>query len=275
MIGQLSGVYGYDGFDHRSGKFTYSTNPVYRGVIDFMLKLRNGDHIAPDSGSIGDEAARALFAQGKFGMMLNGTWAISGWAKTHPDFKDYTVTHVPFIGTTTPKSYFLTYKNGGSLYYINAQSKNLDAAWKTFKYLYSEPFGEEWVKGGNGDSIFPEANKPEFLDSTPALKTYYSIAPKFVHIGPDPNRKNPEWNKVKITPVNPTFGNVLQGLYTEQILMSALDKTLKEMDDARTKAYEQAVKDAQAAGAKVSLNDYIFPDWEPTKDYDNLKFIKK
>jgi ABC-type glycerol-3-phosphate transport system substrate-binding protein len=29
QIGQLSGVYGYDGIDNRTGKFTYSTNPVY------------------------------------------------------------------------------------------------------------------------------------------------------------------------------------------------------------------------------------------------------
>jgi hypothetical protein len=32
-------------------------------------------------------------------------------------------------------------------------------------------------------------------------------------------------------------------------------------------AREQAIADAVAAGAKVSIEDYIFPDWDPTKDY--------
>ena len=32
-------------------------------------------------------------------------------------------------------------------------------------------------------------------------------------------------------------------------------------------ACEQAIADAQAAGAKVSIDDFIFPDWDPTKDY--------
>jgi hypothetical protein len=44
---------------------------------------------------------------------------------------------------------------------------------------------------------------------------------------------------------------------------------LSALEDRRNKALADGVKQAQAKGAKVSLADYVFKDWDPTKPYVN------
>jgi multiple sugar transport system substrate-binding protein len=42
---------------------------------------------------------------------------------------------------------------------------------------------------------------------------------------------------------------------------------LKSLQDRSDQNLDQAIKAAQAKGAKVSRDDWVFPNWDPTKDY--------
>ena len=48
---------------------------------------------------------------------------------------------------------------------------------------------------------------------------------------------------------------------------AALAQAIRE--DRRNQALANGVKQAQAQGAKVSLADWVFADWDPTKPYQN------
>jgi ABC-type glycerol-3-phosphate transport system substrate-binding protein len=264
-LAQLSGadpIYN-GGLDLRTGKYTYGTNPAYKSSIDLLLKMRDEGLIIPDSASADDESMRVLFAQHKFGMLVSGNWVMTGWQKTNPEFKDFTLTHIPLFGTSEPKSYFYL-KPGGSQFAVNPKAKNLDAAWKWFKWLYSKEAGERWVKSGNGRSIFPDANKPEYATND-AMRQAWSQSPKYSRVGPVPALRNPDVGKVKIKGIKPDENAIIVGLYTGRL--TDISAALKDLDAAKQKALEEALTDAKAAGAKVSIEDYIFADWDPTKDY--------
>jgi multiple sugar transport system substrate-binding protein len=260
-MAQLSG--GEGGMDYRTGKYSLSTIPAYRAVIDLINTLRDEDHVLPDPGSIDDEAIRVLFAQSKFGMYLSGSWIVNSLEKAAPDFTEYTVTQMPLFGATEPTSYFYA-DPGGQTFGISAKSKNAEAAWEWFKYLHSVPAGEIWVKGGNGRFVHPEANKPEYFKSD-ALRVLSELGPQHTRVGPAPAIRNPDVGKVKISEPKPGIKEIMQGIYTGQI--ADIDAALQELDAQYEKAREQGIADAVAAGAKVSVDDWIFADWDPTKDY--------
>lgn len=261
---QLSGGdNSYGGLDYRTGKFSYGSNPAFKAAVDTLVALRDEGLILPDSASVDDEAIRVLFAQGRFGMLLGGSWMVGGWKKTNPDFTEYSVSQVPFFGTTEPKSYFYT-SPGGSNYAINPKSKNLAAAWTWFKWLYSKESAERLVKVGNGTSVFPEANKPEYAGSD-AERTLIELGPQYSRVGPRPELRNPDAAKVQPAAVKPGEADVVKGIFTGQL--TDVSKALADLDAAKQAALETAIADAKSAGANVSIDDFIFADWDPTKDY--------
>ena len=42
---------------------------------------------------------------------------------------------------------------------------------------------------------------------------------------------------------------------------------LSEVQDATQQALQSAIDTAAAAGANVSIKDYVFSDWDPTQTY--------
>lgn len=263
-MAQLSGAPGGEnGLDYRTGEYTLGKNPVYRQVVDLIGTLRDEDLILPESGSIEDEALRVLFAQNKFGMYLNGNWIANSFKDIDPNFTEYTITHVPLFGTTTPKSFFYS-RPGGQAFGIAAKSPNAEAAWEWYRFMHSPEAGVIWVRGGNGLSVHAEANKPEYFPNA-ALGRHAVLGTELTRVGPFPALRNPEFGQVKITNPNPGIQDVMQGLYTGQI--ADVDTALADLDRRWTEARAQAIADAQAAGAQVSVEDWVFPDWELTENY--------
>jgi hypothetical protein len=113
-------------------------------------------------------------------------------------------------------------------------------------------------------SVFPQANKPEYFP-TDADKYLNTQGPLMSRFGPQPTLRNPDVAKIQIPAVKPDEKEIVKGLYTGQL--TSIEEALAGLDKARTAAFEQAIKDAQAAGAKVSAEDYLFADWDMTKDY--------
>jgi multiple sugar transport system substrate-binding protein len=65
--------------------------------------------------------------------------------------------------------------------------------------------------------------------------------------------------------VVPEIGDLLIGIYTGQI--EDWRGALVDLDAAKQAALDAAIQDAIAAGADVSMDDFIFPDWVPTENY--------
>ena len=254
--GSPGGAYNMDA---RVGKFTFGTDRNYTDFLNLFKEWKTKGYFYPDSMSTSDELARAYFARGKFGMTVGGVWNQGGW--TTLKFTDYSLTTL-VSPTETLKGYF-SVNPGGTYFAISSQTKHPDEAWAWFDWLYSVDAGKRWVQWGEDVSIFPQNNNPAQLKFKPFAQ-YVGLS-KLALNGPDSSVRNPQTANVQVQAVTPSMGDVMAGYYTGQI--SDIQTSLSDLAARMQKAQDDGIKQAQQQGFKVSLNDYIFPDWNLTKPY--------
>jgi len=263
MMVQNSGAPGGNsGLDAREGKYTWASNPVYLDWIQFFMGMKQDGSIIPNAMSMDDEMARAAFADGKFAMLIGGVWNQTGWAQTHPGFKDYAVAQLPYEGPEQA-SYFYQ-SPGGTGWAISSQTKHPEEAWLWFEWLNSKEAAVRWVKDGQGLRIYPEANKLEYA-TTPQFKQFMQIAQTDIRLGPAPNLEHPEMNEVKMRQTLPDIQNILEGIYSGQI--SDWKGALQDLEARQNAELQQAIKETQARGINVDPKWWVVPDWDITKDY--------
>lgn len=258
-FGSTGGTW-YDGLDMRVGKYTLSSDRNYEDFINLFLEWKQKGYFYPDSMSATDEAARVSFERGKFGMTVGGVWCEPEW--TSHGFNNYHLTTL-VAPTETRKGYYY-HTPGGTLYAISSKTKYPEEAWQWFKWLYSEDAGRRWVQTYNEDlSIFSSLNDSSKIKFKP-FADYVALSPTSI-TGPDVGVHNPETSKVTFNAISPNLNDVMVGLWTGQLhsVKSALD----DLQGRAQAAFEKSISQAQANGARVSVDDWTFPDWDITKDY--------
>ena len=79
--------------------------------------------------------------------------------------------------------------------------------------------------------------------------------------------RNPDTARalLALQPVEPTLKTVVQGIFTGQV--KNIKKALKSLQDSNDRALDNAVRTAVKQGAKVSRDDWKFPNWVPGRNY--------
>lgn len=253
------------GFDYRTGEYTFSTNPCYKQVLSDLITMRDEGLI--DEGTLSlsydDEGARALFAEGGFAHLFAGEWVIPGFGQTHPDFTQYTATHIPFPGDA-PESYFGG-SVGGYQFVINAETENADAAWAFFKFLHSAEAGKIWSENGQGLMLMTPQPYDDFATND-AFKYIFSST-DLTRTYPEPTIRKPELAQLQITLQGASPDDMIVGILSGQL--TDIDAALADLDARKMAALETAISDAAAAGLDVSMDDFLFPDWNPAENYQN------
>ena len=251
------------GFDYRTGEFTFASNECYKTVLNDLVMMADEDLIHPASLSLSadDEGIRAIFAENEFAHLVAGEWVIAGWEQTHPEFEGFTATHLPFPGGE-PESYFAG-QVGGQWFAVNADTAVAEAAWAFFKFLHSAEAGAIWASNGNGLVL----NTPQPYDefATNEAFEYIFNSSDLVRVLPTPTISTPALAEVQQTLIGPSPDDILVGVLSGQI--GDIDATLADLDARKMQALETGLSDAQAAGVEVAMEDYLFPDWNPTEDF--------
>jgi multiple sugar transport system substrate-binding protein len=153
---------------------------------------------------------------------------------------------------------------GQGHFFISSQTQHPDEAWLWIDWLASREFHERMVTNGLGFSIFADINTPENI---PDLFQAQAYAARTSHgvFGPFPPARNPDTALVRPEPVVPDVGELLIGIYTGQI--EDWQQALVDLDAKKQAALEAAIQQARDDGADVSLQDFIFPDWNPMENY--------
>jgi ABC-type glycerol-3-phosphate transport system substrate-binding protein len=251
---------GATGPDLRTGKYTFGTDRNYLDFAHLLVSWNKKGYVFPSSLSISDEIARAYFERGKFGMTVGGVWDQAEW--TQHGFTDYTLTTL--VGPHEKRAgYFYSYPGGINLA-ISSHSKHPDQAWAWFDWFYSVDAGRRWVQEYHEDiSVYPQNNDPHKINFRPFAE--YVGMQDLAIPGPGASIRNPAEAFVVVNPVQPDFGTILTGLYTGQI--SDARTALLDLDGRMQNALDQGIKQAQQQGHHVSIDDWVFPDWDITRPY--------
>lgn len=147
---------------------------------------------------------------------------------------------------------------------ISPATKYPEEAWAWFDWLYSVDAGKRWTQQFNEDlSVFPQADDPSQIKFKPFAQ--YVATEKLALFQPYPALKNAETAFVIQAPIKPDVNDVIAGIYTGQI--KDIPTALAELSARYQVALNTGIQQAQQQGHKVSINDYIFPDWDATKPY--------
>jgi multiple sugar transport system substrate-binding protein len=259
---------GGDNINWKTGEYNFTADE-YQAAIDLLLALKSDNSVFPGSLSLNGPEARSRMPQGVAAMILEGPWNIPQWPTENPNFKFEVASQpVPNNGNPVPLTYEET---GANQEWVYAKSPNKEIAGDMFSYTASED-GQVAIavaSQGNLRPIFPKANdialQSQELD--PHARQALALFDKQVRLGPMPQVRNSDENQVylELKHIHPDFGEVVQGIYTGQI--SNAKAAVKDLNDKMNAELDRAIKAAQGKGAKVSRDDFVFPNWDPTKDY--------
>lgn len=267
-LAQMAGAAGGE-MNWKTGEYNY-TSSQYQAAIELLLAIKADGSVYPGSLALNAQQARALMPQGKAAMILQGPWNIPQWRQASPAFKFGVASQpLPNSGTPLPR----TYDPGGSnLYWLYSKSKLGAVAGDLFYQLGTLPIQTQFatVDGISDPAMFPQALQQAKLD--PLQQKAATLFDQQLRLAPSPQVRNPDVAKVleEMRHLTPDFGETVQGIYTGQLsdakqaLQSLLDRSNAELD--------RAIKAAQAKGAKVTRDDWKFPNWDPTKDYGDAEY---
>lgn len=271
-LAEMAGAAG-DEINWKTGAYQYAADQ-FLAAIDLLLAIKADGSVFPGSAAANAPQAVAQFAQNAAGMYINGSYMFQQWRTQNPTFVwDVASQPVPNTGPVG----FITYNPGGQTWWISAKSQWAAIAGDIFSYVGSEAgqTAAQTIIGGSKSSVFSKANQAPGID--PLARKAVALYDLQMRLAPSPSVRNPDAGKVtaEIRPLTPDFGTTIQGIYSGQL--SDPRKAMQDLKDRSDKELDRAIKAAQAKGAKVTRDDWVFLNWDPMKDYTDTDYaaIKK
>jgi ABC-type glycerol-3-phosphate transport system substrate-binding protein len=251
----------YD-FDFHTGEYVYGTHPGFAQIVELLLGMKEDGSVYPYGSNLDDGNIYSHFAQGEFAMFMSGSYVVSNLKRDYADFQDYRI--VPLPTPDQGQTGDMVLLPGMGVYYMSSTTDHPDEAWLWIDWLSSREHHKRLVAQASNFSIFDDLNTAENLADEHALQAYAAQSAYGVY-GPFPPARNPETALVVPEVVVPDMEDVLVGIYTGQI--TDWRQALIDLDVRKQAALEAAIQEAQEGGADVSLEDFIFPDWNPLENY--------
>jgi multiple sugar transport system substrate-binding protein len=247
----------------KTGEYSY-TSDEYLAALDLLLAVKSDGSFLPGTISLNVQQTDSQFAQGVAAMYINGPYTFPQWKIDTPSFNyDVASQPVPNSGTAMP----MWYPAGGSTYWVYASTQQAAIAGDILAYAGSEVGQKALVKiiEGSQPSVFASANAQEGLE--PRAKKALAIFDKQMRLAPVPELRNPDVALLylEMKPLTPDFGTTVQGIFSGQL--SDPKKAMQDVQDRATKELERAIQAAQSKGAKVSRDDFKFPNWDTSRDF--------
>lgn len=268
-LAEMAGAAGGE-FNWKTGQFNYPSDE-FLAAIDLLLGLKSDGSILPGSLQLSASDARERFPQGVAGMILQGQWNIPQWATQNPDFR-FDIGLQPVVSRAGAKP--MSYGPGGANQrWVGAESKVKSVAGDILHYLGTEAGQIAWGVSTQGSDppLFARAQTAS-ASKDERMQRVYQLCDQWLRLAPSPEVRNPDAASVALErrAVTPDFGTTVQGLFTGQI--NDAKKAMQDLANRSSAELDRAIKAAQAKGAKVSRDDWVFANWDPAKDYTEAAY---
>lgn len=252
----------------KTGEYQYAA-PLVKEAIELLLAMKSDGSIIPGMISLSHDLAISRMAEGKTGMQFEGAWVIPKWKKDNPKF-DYGVA-MPPTGNDKVFHHASFAEGTAAPIVVYAKTKHAKVAGALLSYMGSVDGQVAFTVLSDGRllSEMPEANEKaaKAVDLPEAVANYRQLAVKLLVRQPMPEFVNPDIGQVTLQrkAITPNINDIVQGAFTGQV--KNLDQALQKLQDASNKDLDQAIAAAKKKGVKVSREDFVFPNWDPEKDY--------
>jgi multiple sugar transport system substrate-binding protein len=249
--------------DWATGEYIYHTDPFIQ-AIEFVHSIAQDGNLFPGSNSLDARNARARFATGVAGMNFDGPWSIGVMNNDYPEFMDVIgVSQIPVPDASTP-AYIKRGPTGGD-FWVSSQTEHAAIAAGILEQFNTPEFYTGLAERMDQPPL--DLTAVDRANVQPAYAKALGLFNEIVRLGPVPEIKNPAISDVaaKMTDIRPNFGEIVQGVFSGDI--SDYKTALKDYSDKLTAERDRAIAEVAATGAEVSLDDWVFPNWDPATDY--------
>ena len=242
----------------KTGEYQYASQ-AYFDVFEFLTGLKDDGSVHPVSVTLDMRAARERWAAGEAAVLFDGSWNAGVLAGGNfPGVLDSIAVDEP-VRKNAQASYTIYRQPPRGTYYISSQSKFAAEATEILKLFTSD---EYYIK--LAEMMDQPPLKLGAVSQAKVHQTYIDVIDMFgrtMAYEPDPLLRNPDVAEVlaEMRPVNPNPAEILQGYYSGAI--TDWKAELVKYNAAVTAERDRAIQRAQARGVKVSINDWIFPNW--------------
>lgn len=259
-----------NGFDYKKGQYDLASDNVIK-AFEFFFKLKDAGVIDPNAVNYKGTDADSAFQNNKAAFFVSYAPIVRTSHVANPDL-DYDVTTIPTPDAGTPYRFLSTSTTNSTSSFITSTTKHPKEAAKLIEWISSPEHYQKQLKEDYLLSPIPDLNKDPNnypADKTEQLKHLNDALESSAIIRPMPETKDDVFQVSKaeaaIAKPKPDWFEVIQGAYVGQI--SDWKSELKKINDQYNQRFEQAIKKAQDNGAKVSKDDFTYPDFDGTSDY--------
>ncbi|PCC37898.1 hypothetical protein CIK66_17020 [Brachybacterium alimentarium] len=260
-IAQSAGAPG--GIDWSTGEYQYATQP-YVDAIEYLKSFQDDGIMHPSSPSMGPRDARARWAAGEIGIYMWGSWIIGGLMVDEPESIERGIAawSIPRQDSTR---HTITRGPGAGQFWVNADSAYAQEAAELLAVVIGEEFQAKLASAMDQPPVLLDT--VENADVHPAYARMVEHFTQDVRIAPVPESGNPAvWKVVaEMTDIHPNVGEI-----TQSYLSGASDDLQGDLTayyDAASAERERAIEIVAAQGEDVSLDDWVFSNWDRESDY--------
>lgn len=253
------------GIDWRTGEYAFSSER-YIEAIDFLRSMETDGLLFPGWPSLSPQDAMQRLAQGNAGMFSWGSYVVGQLANS-ADYPEFPLRFSP-PPTANGERHHLNTDLALPRLLLHADSKAPDVAAELIMFRSSP----EYFKGYVEEVQVQPAPLPE-VNQTANVSDQFKAAADFfdewIRIQPLTAGKNPEQSKVllEMKPVEPDFGQIITAAIAGEISDPAA--ALSDLDSQLTAERTRAIEAVNAEGGDVHEDDWVFPNWDPSQDYDD------
>ncbi len=265
-LAERAGAVSVEGISPHTGEYVYTADE-YAAAIEALMALKADGSLFPESPARSLEAWPRVPA-GNAAMVTAGAWVVDLYNRESPDF-DFGVGVHPVLDerTALPQSFSAALVQ--EPYCIYAGSDLKAVAGDTLGFLGSLPGQKAWgtITGGIGlPPILPEALELVRQQTNEQGRRALEITEAMV-VTPSPIVRNPDVALVRqeFQAISPNLGQVIQAIFVGEV--TDIPAAMQDLKDRSEAELDRAIAAARDRGAEVSRDDWIFPNWDPTRDY--------
>lgn len=258
---------GFSRWDYKTGKIAFDSD-AFVAAVDLLTGMKNDNSFMPGFlNMVGNDAVDQFTAQ-KAGFFIYGPWNVQDFLVNKEI--DFGVAGMP-IPDSGRKGFLQYPRQAITVSCVSAKSKIPDIAVEYMKFRWGPETMASFVKAGLGSSAITAVNKPENYP-TPQAAAVGQLVLTERRVPPDAVKRNPDASIVleEYKDPSPDIQRMLQGVMSGQV--TNYKAQAKELSDKMNAELDRAIKAAQDQGAKVTRNDWVFPNFDSTKDYDAASY---